>query len=1464
MKNIAFQGLSQTGMSLAELEARLAAVASELDEAMPLTFRARGAKLATLTARVEELEQESKQLESAIAVLKAGGGGGGGVPAVVGAAGKPVLPAHVAPEGYGRPSPAPARPPYAVPYAAAPVASSPLPQRPPLADPYASSSPMPQRLPPSDPNASSSPMPQRMPPSANANVFGAAPSPMIHRPPQTDLYGAANSPMPQRPPPVQQQQVGSADVQQLRFFSQLNQDLAAQNSPAVGRVAQQQPVPSPMPHRPPPVIAEPFVAASSPMPQRPPPRSEEELKKERKAALLQKKRELLERLNNANAGISQLQKVRVFLDRKASELEARIKSVAEREGFVHYILNQDQVIRAQRIVRKWLKRKHDPSANMLLKVVKDYRQSDVAKDAKHRWQALVEIYNSEKTYHSSLESLIKHYKRPIEAASQQPNSCIEPAQTIEIFNTIEAIAAYSSKMVERLAYATISVKKSEKMGDVFLQMIPTMALYERYFIDFETSLGTLRKLSKDKRFVELLSQCKKASGSQLTIEQLLIMPVQRLPRYSILLDALLKHTPQTHSDRASLQEALNKVKAVLTGINAKAKENETVGAVVRIAEQVEGMPSGFHLATPNRRFVRSDVLIYVVQGRIVTRRKPVFCFLFSDLLMRTKQVRGAEDEYVFRELIPLDAGTQVHALPDEKSVTNAFSITRGDKQWRFMLDSGAKRDSWLDSINEVLSPPPPAVTVAAPTAAPSISSAASKAAIEATLAKNAAAASSSSSLGKPTPSHAPVSPRVVAAAVAVSATIYDSGPPETYLPWPSDTDANAPPPLFASVKGNVTEFGGEGSSDPTVLFDAHLRTPYFEKFLRFRPHSVFLGTVNNKPLVLIVERSAASSSGSLYMLLLSANGDLRFSCTSQKALESELKKRGVEVRLSSLVRFTSDNPAGQPVVEKISKFENSRIVSAYKFGVIYWKDGQNEDEAFANQSSPAFAAFLGHLGAKIKLKGWSKYRGGLNVQNNETGEESVYTEWNGFEVMFHVSTLLPFNKADKQQLERKRHLGNDVVIVVFRERGDVPFDVSQFHSQFNHVFVVVSPLGAKGYRVGVTCKPGVPFFGPRIPQGGVFAQTDATLHDWLIGKLINGERAAMHAKDFAGKAIKTQTAQLQDIVATGGSGASSNDSKLTQLHKMDTVKSLAAVNPDDPRELQRRLAELKSREATAVASIDGLHKLSSFYSKDPKAKAESDAKVAELEKELQELRSQIAAVDSKIKESASATVTKLSLTGKTDAEKQSLIASFRGQVEKQEKTVASLEKLLGFYAKDPSGAASTKVQLDVERAALQSLQLRISELQAFLTPVPSASPGALEEQDDDDVDDGFDVDALSVALRGVDKAPSVGGVDVEALSRALKAGAVAAKQQQQVDEEAEEESKKMDSLRNTLQGLDLGGDADEENDEQTDLAGTMLVDHEALKAGDRVWILSEAPDWTYVSGDKGELYVPSHTVQKDI
>lgn len=63
--------------------------------------------------------------------------------------------------------------------------------------------------------------------------------------------------------------------------------------------------------------------------------------------------------------------------------------------------------------------------------------------------------------------------------------------------------------------------------------------------------------------------------------------------------------------------------------------------------------------------------------------------------------------------------------------------------------------------------------------------------------------------------------------------------------------------------------------------------------------------------------------------------------------------------------------------------------------------------------------------------------------------------------MFHVATMLPYIETDEQQLERKRHLGNDVVVIVYKE-GNQKFNPACIHSMFNHMFIVIQNIAIGG------------------------------------------------------------------------------------------------------------------------------------------------------------------------------------------------------------------------------------------------------------------------------------------------------------------------------------------------------------------------------------------------------------------
>ncbi|XP_073408817.1 signal-induced proliferation-associated 1-like protein 1 isoform X4 [Dendrobates tinctorius] len=224
----------------------------------------------------------------------------------------------------------------------------------------------------------------------------------------------------------------------------------------------------------------------------------------------------------------------------------------------------------------------------------------------------------------------------------------------------------------------------------------------------------------------------------------------------------------------------------------------------------------------------------------------------------------------------------------------------------------------------------------------------------------------------------------------------------------------------------------------------------------------------------------------------------------------------------------------QKVTEQLMKLDEQGLSYQLKVGIMYCKAGQStEEEMYNNESAgPAFEEFLQLLGDRVRLKGFEKYRAQLDTKTDSTGTHSLYTTYKDYEIMFHVSTMLPYTPNNKQQLLRKRHIGNDIVTIVFQEPGAQPFSPKNIRSHFQHVFVVVRAhnpcTDSVCYSVAVTRSRDVPAFGPPIPKSFTFPKS-TVFRDFLLAKVINAENAAHKSEKFRAMATRTHQEYLKDL-----------------------------------------------------------------------------------------------------------------------------------------------------------------------------------------------------------------------------------------------------------------------------------------------------------------------------------------------
>ncbi|XP_076835383.1 signal-induced proliferation-associated 1-like protein 1 isoform X2 [Brachyhypopomus gauderio] len=233
----------------------------------------------------------------------------------------------------------------------------------------------------------------------------------------------------------------------------------------------------------------------------------------------------------------------------------------------------------------------------------------------------------------------------------------------------------------------------------------------------------------------------------------------------------------------------------------------------------------------------------------------------------------------------------------------------------------------------------------------------------------------------------------------------------------------------------------------------------------------------------------------------------------------------------SCLRLAVNTPK---VTEQLMKLDEQGLSFQVKVGVMYCRAGQStEEEMYNNEmAGPAFEEFLQLLGERVRLKGFTKYRAQLDTQTDSTGTHSLYTAYKDYEIMFHVSTMLPYTPNNKQQLLRKRHIGNDIVTIVFQEPGAHPFTPKNIRSHFQHVFIIVrvhNPCSENTcYSVAISRSGDVPSFGPPIPKD-VTLPKSTVFRDFLLTKVINAENAAHKSDKFGAMATRTRQEYLRDL-----------------------------------------------------------------------------------------------------------------------------------------------------------------------------------------------------------------------------------------------------------------------------------------------------------------------------------------------
>ncbi|KAL5357570.1 CNH domain-containing protein [Aspergillus floccosus] len=279
---------------------------------------------------------------------------------------------------------------------------------------------------------------------------------------------------------------------------------------------------------------------------------------------------------------------------------------------------------------------------------------------KKRQEIIFEIMYTERDFVKDLEYLRDFWMRPLRAAGSATTSPIPEHRREKFIRTVFGNCLEVLKVNSALSEALNARQKESHVvhtvGDIFLQHAPRFdpfikyganQLYGKY--EFEKEKSSNPAFAK---FVEETERLKESR--KLELNGYLTKPTTRLARYPLLLEQVVKNTPDGNPDKEDIPKAIKIIKDFLSRVNTESGRAENHFNLVQLNAALKFAPGDYvdlKLTEENRQ-----MLTKMGFKKTPTDSSEVTAYLFDHavLLVRIKVINKREEYRVYRKPIPLE------------------------------------------------------------------------------------------------------------------------------------------------------------------------------------------------------------------------------------------------------------------------------------------------------------------------------------------------------------------------------------------------------------------------------------------------------------------------------------------------------------------------------------------------------------------------------------------------------------------------------------------------------------------------------------------------------------------------------------------------------------------------------------------------------------------------------------------
>ncbi|ELR48329.1 FYVE, RhoGEF and PH domain-containing protein 2 [Bos mutus] len=268
-----------------------------------------------------------------------------------------------------------------------------------------------------------------------------------------------------------------------------------------------------------------------------------------------------------------------------------------------------------------------------------------------------------------------------------------------IFSNISSIYQFHSQFfLPELQRRLDDWTTTPRIGDVIQKLAPFLKMYSEYVKNFERAIELLATWTdKSPPFQEVITRIQSSEASaSLTLQHHMLEPVQRIPRYELLLKEYVQKLPGQAPDLADAQKALDMIFSAAQHSNAAITEMERLQELWDVYQRL-GLEDD--IVDPSNTLLREGPVLKISFRRSGPMER--YLFLFNNMLLycvpRVIQV-GAH--FQVRTRIDV-AGMKVRELTDAE-FPHSFLVSGKQRTLELRARSQEEMISWLQACQAAI------------------------------------------------------------------------------------------------------------------------------------------------------------------------------------------------------------------------------------------------------------------------------------------------------------------------------------------------------------------------------------------------------------------------------------------------------------------------------------------------------------------------------------------------------------------------------------------------------------------------------------------------------------------------------------------------------------------------------------------------------------------------------------------